>query len=135
LAFDPDGGGQITIATSSTAVVLSGAEKVLWGFNIFNPSPSPNATSTIGLNPKSYPLTATHIVCHILQGTNVVIDLIDGVGNNTNDVTCTTATSTATALTSNNTFTKDEGASIRIISVSGNVVQAIITVKGTITPQ
>lgn len=134
LGLDTDGGGQLVSATSTgaTPVVFAGAVKALWGATIPNPA---TASSTIGLPTKPYPITATHIMCSVFGGTNVVIDLIDSAGNNTNDITCTeTSTTTEQALTTNNTFTRGEGGSVRIISTSGNPGQINFSVVGTQTP-
>ena len=131
--FTTNGGGFNVASSSGITPVAINLISNLFGVTIINPS---TASTTIILPAKPYPFIATHAVCVVNGATNVVIRLIDPSGNATNNITATqTSTTTEQTFTSNNTFTRYEGTSLQIVSVSGNPNQLNCSIIGTKTAQ
>lgn len=120
-------GSQLVIATSTTGT--TGAVFAREVQRIYSGSiPSSTAPffgrgfvtgESIPLPPETDGFTVQYIQCNVWGGTSAVINLTDATGNDTNTVTCDTATSTQRSLSSNNTFTAGEGTSIETGTVTG----------------
>ena len=72
----------------------------------------------IGLPSESDGYSTIAITCSVWGGTSIVVNLTDAQDNDSNQITCGTATST-TAIQSNGTFTALEGANLETGTVTG----------------
>ena len=131
LQYDPDNGGQLTMATSSDIVVLAQANKNPYGINIPNVS---TASSSHPLFGKPYAHNIWGITCPTDKGT-VVLHLNNSTGLQSNQITCTTASSTIFRITQNGKRSLVEPTTVIIESTTGNPGVVSIGLFSTTTPQ
>lgn len=140
LQYDKDAGGQLTMATTSSAVLLASAQKLLWGATMASTSVDTSsgfnrAGKLIPIPTKMFAVNANTMYCSVWGGTNVAIRLRDSSANVTNTITCTSSsTSTPFSINSNGNFTAAEGTSLEIVSVSGTSDYLWFSIYGTTTP-
>ena len=77
-----------------------------------------SSAKLIGLPSEPDGYSAISITCSVWGGTSIVVNLTDAQDNDSNQITCGTATSTI-AIQSNGTFTALEGANIETGTVTG----------------
>ena len=142
LAIDTsDQGGQLVGATSTASVVFGRGQKRLYSFTVASTSlPFGGAGFTTGKTipfpPETDGFTVNNIQCSVWGGTSIVINLTDSTGGDTNQVTCsTTSTSTVQQITTGKVFTAGEGTALETSTVTGEVNYLTVSVFGTITPE
>ena len=144
----PDNSGELClsvngISTATTTSVdpigLLFTEKSIGAFTIGNTASSTNifdgTAKFLSLGTRHYGYTLNKVFCNVWGGTSVTINFTDDTGNDTNSITCTTATSTQHAIIQNSVFTSGEGITLEITAVSGSVESLFINPIATTTPQ
>ena len=140
IQYDPDFGGQLTMATTSSAVLLSSANKSVFNASIASSSIDLQkgfnlANKIIPMGTRAHSININTLYCAAWGGTNVAVRLIKSSGAVSNTVTCTTSsTSTPFSINANAFFTVSDPPSLQIVSVSGTVDQLWLNFYATTTP-
>src|SRR3990167_6363955 len=124
---------QLIVATSTLPVGVIRTRARLYGFSIASTTLSLSgfvAGQIMPLSPETDGFTMWFAQCNVWAGTSVTINFTDAAGNDTNSLTCDTATSTQRIITTNNVFTAGEGTSMEISAVSGVVNRLNVSVFG-----
>ena len=132
---------QLKLATSTLSgeFVAARAVKRIYSFRVSSSSaPFYSGFASglkVGLPAEIDGFEAYHVMCNVWGGTSVDINLTDTGANDTNTVTCGSATSTVYRLTTNTVFTAGEGTSIEFGTISGVPDYLSISIFGVITPE
>jgi len=124
---------QLIVATSTLPVGVIRTRARLYSFSIASTTLSLSgfaAGQIMPLSPETDGFTMWFAQCNVWAGTSVTINFTDASGNDTNSLTCDTATSTQRIITTNNVFTAGEGTSMEISAMSGVVNRLNVSVFG-----
>ena len=134
IAIDTTSGNLIAAtSTNSTATVLASATSTLYAFTLASTSPEMIAiggslAGDVELPTHFLPQVITGVICKVVAGTSIAINISDGT-NDSNSVTCTT-TETQYKFTSNFTFTAYETVQLETATLSGAVDYLVVRLIG-----